>query len=261
MAFNSSNNNSGSVFNMAYSAFLGGMYMSTQENDSAIDSAKALVGEDAVKKGFTGAQGATAEARKFLKDKNVSFGNITGKLVHANLRQSEKDGRKYSYVNVCLKDGSDLYCVSVPAGHESGQMLVRKLANAKFGEETTLSLFAVMEKSENPAMNGREFAKHIASLKQGGNEVQGVSPAPIKALADAQVAKLKEAGVEDAEVIKKSRAGVANTFHIGLWTDIDAHVAAYKAARGEGAPAPADSTSDATAPAPGFDDMDQDIPF
>lgn len=264
MAFNASAGNSGSVHNLQYSAFLGGIFLSSPESDSAIASAKALVGEAEVKKGFTGNSGATAQARKFLKENSVASGNISGKLVHANLRSTEKDGRKFVYVNVCLKDEADLYCLSVPATHESAQMLTRKLANAKFGEMTTINLFAVMEKSTNPAYPDREFAKHIASVKQNGEEVTGVSPSPIKTLVDAQLAKLKDSGIDDPEMLKRARNSVANQFHVGLWTDIDGAVASYKAARGEGsdpdqaAPAPGQAAQPAST---GFDDMDDSIPF
>jgi hypothetical protein len=265
MAFTAQSNNSGSVFNLAYSAFLGGVYLVTPETDAFIAEAKKLVGEAEVKKGYTGNTGATAQARKFLKEKGVTFGNISGKLVHANLRKTDKDGRSYTYVNVCVRDADGLYCLAVPAGHESAQLLTRKLANAKFGEETTIALFAVYEKSQNPDYPDRMFAKHIASVKQNGEEVTGVSPSPIKTLVDAQLGKLKESGIDDKDVLKKARDGVVNQFHFGIWTDIDAHVASYKASRGDNeAPAP-DEPAPAAAPqhpaSSGFDDMDDDIPF
>lgn len=268
MAFNSQSNNSGAVLNLAYSAFLGGVYMVTPENDAFIAEAKKLVGEAEVKKGYTGNTGATAQARKFLKEKGVTFGNISGKLVHANLRKTEKDGRSFVYVNVCVRDADGLYCLAVPASHESAQLLTRKLANAKFGEETTIALFAVYEKSQNPDYPDRMFAKHIASVKQNGEEVTGVSPSPIKALVDAQLGKLKESGIDDPEILKKARNSVANQFHVGLWTDIDAAVAAYKASRSEGADgapaasgAPAAPAAEQRPASSGFDDMDDDIPF
>lgn len=263
MAFNAQSNNSGSVLNLAYSAFLGGVYLVTPETDALIAEAKKQVGEAEVKKGYTGNTGATAQARKFLKEKGVTFGNISGKLVHANLRKTDKDGRSYTYVNVCVRDADGLYCLAVPAGHESAQLLTRKLANAKFGEETTIAVFALYEKSENPAYPDRMFAKHIASVKQNGEEVTGVSPSPIKALVDAQLGKLKESGIDDKEVLQKARAGVVNQFHFGIWTDIDANVASYKASRGDNeAPASTESASAAAATSGGFDDMDDlDIPF
>lgn len=264
MAFNAQSNSSGSVYNLAYSAFLGGVYLSTPENEAVIAEAKKEVGEAEVKKGFTGNTGATAQARKFLKEKGVTFGNISGKLVHANLRKTEKDGRSFTYVNVCVRDADGLYCLAVPAGHESAQLLTRKLANAKFGEETTIALFAVYEKSENPAYPDRMFAKHIASVKQNGEEVAGVSPSPIKALVDAQLAKLKESGIEEKEVLQKARAGVVNQFHVGIWSDIDAHVASYKASRGDNEAQASAGSAPAAAQHPasgGFDDMYDDVPF
>lgn len=262
MAFNTQSNNSGSVYNFAYSAFLGGVYLASPENEAVIADAKKQVGEAEVKKGFTGNTGATAQARKFLRDKGVTFGSISGKLVHANLRKTDKDGRNFVYVNVCVRDADGLYCLAVPAGHESAHLLTRKLANAKFGEETTINLFALYEKSQNPDYPDRMFAKHIASVKQNGDEVTGVSPSPIKPLVDAQLDKLKESGIDDKEVLQKARSGVVNQFHFGIWTDIDAHVASYKASRGDNeAPGSTGSVPPAAAAPGGFDDMDDDVPF
>lgn len=258
MGINNQQSNT-SAINLGYSAFLGMMYVSTPESEKAVEEAKALVGNDEVKKGYTGKSGATATAREFLKGKGVDPVSITGKLVHANLRLTEKDGRKFAYANVCVKDSDGLYCISIPAGHESAQLLTRKLANAKLGEETTIGVFATMEKSENPAYADRSFAKHIAMVKQGGEEVAGVSPAPIAPMVDEAVAKLKASGMDDPEVISATRKKMAAKFHYALWEDIEGKVAAYKASRGEessGAPAPAPASG--VTPASDFDD---DIPF
>lgn len=258
MGINNQQSNS-SAINLGYSAFLGMMYVSTPESEAAVEAAKAHVGNDEVKKGYTGKSGATAKAREFLKGKGVDPVSITGKLVHANLRLTEKDGRKFAYANVCVKDSDGLYCVSIPAGHESAQLLTRKLANAKIGEETTIGVFATMEKSENPAYADRSFAKHIAMVKQGGEEVVGVSPAPIAPMVDEAIAKLKASGMDDPEVISATRKKMAANFHYALWQDIEGKVAAYKASRGEDVPA-ASSPMPASGVGPEMD-FDDSVPF
>lgn len=250
--------------NLVYSSFLGMLYVSTPENEAAVAEAKSLVGDAEVKKGYTPKGGATQKARAFLTERGVMPARISGKLAHAEFRKTEKDGRTYQYVSACLRDSDGLYCLSLPAETEAAQILTRKLANAKFGVEYVMAAYPMMQKSENPAYADREFPKHIVSLKEKlgpkhddvGPELIGVSPAPIQAMADEAVAKLKETGMDDPDMVSATRKKMAMRFHLALWEDIDAEVAKYKATRGSDEA----SSGAAPEPAPAMSSFD-DEPF
>lgn len=250
------------AINLAYSNFLGMMYISTPENEALVAEAKALVGDAEVKKGFTFKGGATQKARAFLAEKGLNSAVVDGKLAHAELRKTEKDGRTYSYVSVCLRDADGLCCLSLPADGDAGQILTRKLVNAQFGTEYVMAAYPVPKKSENPAYADREFPFHMVSLKPKigpniddvGPEVVGVSPAPIQAMAEEAIAKLKESGMDEPEMVSATRKKMAMRFHVALWEDIDAEVAKYKATRGS------DDNTSAPAPAPSALE-EQDTPF
>lgn len=172
MAIQSKSNHS--VFNLRYSAFLGMMYLSTTDAEKFISESKALVGEEEAKKGFKGNKGdsASGKALDFLRQKGITPVNVSGILSSARVIDRDVDGRPTPYLNVGLKDGEERYFLSVNLAQHAAQMLVRKLANAEFGVEAAINMFATYGQREGAT---RAYADHGASLRQNGNEVQSVS--------------------------------------------------------------------------------------
>ena len=215
------------ITNVSYSATIGGMYVRNPENEAALNAVKAEVGEAEWKKGFQGPNSkAVQQARK------VGLGNIklTGKLTSVKPREVEADGRKTTYVQVGMKDADGRYFLSLDIGSESAQRLVRKLFNAKPGLETEIGLWARMEDIREGQT--RAYASHAASVKQDAQEVPGVSPADeLKGLVQTALNVLKDAGVDDKEMLAKRRAKVTAEYHIGLVNKIAAAFATYYEAR------------------------------
>lgn len=247
--------------NVRYSAFLGMLYLSNPETEALVAEAKALVGESEVKKGYSGNTGATAQARAFLRDKGVSSVKIEGTLTSAKVRFVETAGRKNAYLNVCVRDNDGRYCMSVPMGNEGTQLLVRKLVNAQPGAHTEIGIFATMGE---PKPDGRQFAEHGASLVQDGKQVSGISPKPIQGLVETAINALKEAGVDDKDILNSRRKLVATKFHVDVMEDVEKKFTDYyearRAASGE-APEASDADHVPAQPAaneedPGFDVSD-----
>lgn len=207
--------------NVRYSAFLGMLYVSTQESEAAIKEAKAAVGgDDVVKKGYAGDRGdsASAKARKMLADKGIVPVTVIGALTSAKVVSRDVDGRPTPYLNVGMKDDDGRYYISVALAQQSAQMLARKLANSKPGIETSIKLFATYDKKEGA---DRAYAEHGASVVQNGEQVPGIDPRKnLVPAVDAALEAIKAAGVDDKETLNKRRATVELQFHERIMEDV-----------------------------------------
>lgn len=221
---------SSSIFNLRYSAFLGMLYISTDESESFIDEAKALVGEDEAKKGFKGNRGdsASAKALEFLRQKNIKPIQVSGALTSAKIIERVIEDRPTPYLNVSLKDGEERYYLSVNLGQDAAQMLVRKLVNAEFGAITELNMFATFGQPREGAT--RAYADHGASLRQDGQEIKSLSPKEqLAPRVEADKQKLIAAGVTDKETLATRRAKIELDYHVELMTVVASKVDAYYA--------------------------------
>lgn len=250
--------NSAPLFSIRYSAFLGAMYLLNEDSAAAIKAVKAEIGEDEVKKGFTGNTGATAKARDTLRNAGVQFGRMHGALTGVRLIERDVQGRKTPYLSLTVSDDDGKYNLSVAVAARGTQMLIRKLANAKIGEQTEIGLFATYGQREGA---DRAYAEHGATLKQFNAEVKGIDPKEtLSPTVNAAVEALKAAGVDDKETISRRRAAVELQFHVSLLQDIESKFKTFYAER--------EHRLDDDTPAPnsmpagtGFDDMDDDIPL
>lgn len=259
----------GAIFNIRYSSFFGGLYLSTPESEALIAEGKALVGETEVRKGYTGRSGSTAKALAAIRPKGFELiQNLNGQLNSIFVRDVTTPQGPVPYANIGFSDESGRYYISAPIGVSGVQMLIRKLMNATPGVNTDVNLFASYDKSENPAYAGRFFSSHGASLKQGGTQVPAASAAELQAIVEKQLQALKDANMSDSTVINAARSKAGVQYHLGLMTQLSAKFDAYwEANKGtDNAPAAATSTEAAAdvakaAPAAGFDDFEDDIPF
>lgn len=246
------------LFNIRYSAFLGAMYLLTEESANAIKAVKAEIGEEQVKKGFTGNTGATAKARNALRNEGVQFGRMNGAVTGVRLIERDVQGRKTSYLSLTVSDEDGKNNLSIAVAARGAQMLIRKLANVQIGQQAEIGLFATYGQREGAE---RAYAEHGATLKQNGVEVKGIDPKEnLSPAVNAAVEALKAAGVDDKETISRRRAAVELNFHVELLQNIEAKFKLFYAEReqrmDDHAPAPTPSPS-----GNGFDDMDDDIPF
>lgn len=206
---------------LRYSAFLGMLYVSTPETEASIKEAKAAVGGDTeVKKGFMGDRGdtASAKARKILADKGITPVKVTGSLTSARIIERDVEGRPTPYLNVGLRDEEGRYYLSLALAQSAAQKLVRKLANAQPGTETTLNIFGTYGKKEGA---DRAYADHGASLKQG-EEVPSIDPREkLVPTINAALEAVKAAGVDDKDTLNKRRAAVELKFHAELMKDVE----------------------------------------
>lgn len=273
MAFESTAS-SGSSWNFKYSSFLGILYHANEAANAAIDELKkTVVSADEVKKGFSGpsTNGPTGKALAFLKNKGIGPVKVSGALYSVGIRDVDGEaGQVHKYLNLCLKDDDGKCYISVPIGHQAGQMLARKLMNAKVGAHTELRMFASLETGDNGT-----FANHGCSLKQDGAEVKGVDPREVLQPAqEAAKQALIAAGIPatDRKTYATRRNAVAEDYHLKLVQDLKPKFDAYYGNSGEGTssdPAPqrqpqtasqAVPQGGAQQPVPPIDAYEEDFP-
>lgn len=261
------------LFSIRYSAFMGSLFLQTDESRSAIAAYKAEIGEEIVKKGFQGPGSESTKAIASLRTKGVLFGRMSGRLTGVRLiqRTVKETGHQAPYLSVTLTDDDGKYNLSVPADARATQLLIRKLANAKPELFTELNMFATYGQREGA---DRAYADHGSSLKQGDQpvEVAGVNPKDVLTpQIEAAMSALTGAGVEltDKETRGKRRSKIALQYHIDMLLEIEKRFSAYYEERDlpqETGAAQSTSESGSAAPAlnstyGGFDDMDDDIPM
>lgn len=221
------NQSSTPATNLRYSAFLGMMYVSNAESEAAIKEVKAAIGGDTeVKKGYAGDRGDTpsAKARKMLADKGIMPVSIIGTLTSARVTDRDVEGRPTPYLNVGFRDADGRYYLSIALANSAAQKIVRKLASAQPGVETSLNVFGTYGKKEGA---DRAYADHGASIKQG-DEVPSIDPrVSLVPAVDAAMEALKAAGVEDKETLSTRRQAVELKFHREIMVDVEDKFALY----------------------------------
>lgn len=251
MAINQ-NTNQGNAINVSFNSILGSLFLGSDAAAVNAVMAKAPKGTS-----FTGNSGFTAEARKELRDGKVQIVNsVSGILRDAKIRMIESAGNTYPYLQVRLQDGAETIFVSVNLSVAGAQVLARKLAKAKPGVTTELSVFSTYQKREGAE---RAYAETNAYLKQEGVEVKALSAADsfVPAVNEA-LQKLKDAGVDDKAIINQKRRSVATVWHTKyVETDVSPVYAAAKPATDSGAETPEPASDSIGAGA----DFEDDIPF
>lgn len=226
------------VINVRYSAFLGMLYVSNPQTESAIAAIKAEIGEDTVKQGFVGItpDSASGRARNKLSAQGVGPVSLVGELRTVRLVKRETaGGPERQYLNVGVRDADGRYFLSVDLTAKSTQMLVRKLVNASPGVVTTISMFATYGKKPN---KDRAYADHGVSLNQGQGEIKGIDPQielmPRREAALQQLRKIP--GVAQA-VLNAQSASIELDFHRELLEGIERKFDAfYGTTEGQEAP-------------------------
>lgn len=221
MAIVKVSSDSANTFNVRYSAPFGGLYVSNPETEASMAIIKNEVGDAAWKKGFTGTKGDSVSSRIRARAKELGITPIavTGRVTNARVVMKEMDdGRQQAYLQVTLTDEDSRTYLSVGAGSQGAQMLIRKLVSAQPGAECELNMFATYGQNKT---SGKWFAEHGASFKQGGVEVKGVDPRiSLAPQVQAAEAALKAAGIDDKETLSKRRQKVTFDYHLALMEEV-----------------------------------------
>lgn len=210
------------VINLRYSAFLGMLYVSNPTTEAEIAAVKAEIGEEIVKQGFVGVSpdSASGRARAILADKNIVPVSMIGELRSARHVERETGaGVKREYLNLGVRDENGRYFLSIDLSSKATQMLVRKLANAEPGVETTVSMFATYGRKPG---KDRAYADHGVSLIQGTTQIPGVDPqAELVPMRDQAVAQLKKVPGIAPQVINAQAVAVELNYHRELLAAIE----------------------------------------
>jgi hypothetical protein len=193
---------SGDTYNAKYSRLLGQIYLESEATRSVLSA----VPDDIKRAGFN--DKTARDLRKQIQDAGGLFdGSLEGKMTYFSVSKgTDAKGIEREYIKVGIRtevpnDKGELkpatVFLSVPLKSEEGLSIVHKLANAQFGEDTKLSMFAQMKEGKD----GRMYGNHTVGLKQNGETVKPVLPFPNEER-EALRAKLKAEG-EDNEDIRK----------------------------------------------------------
>ncbi|MHB1630715.1 MAG: hypothetical protein ACYCQL_00675 [Acidithiobacillus sp.] len=201
MAFGS-HKASSDTYNAKYSKLLGQIYLESEAAKSVLGA----VPDEIKRAGFN--DKTSRELRKQIQDGGGLFdGSLEGKITYFAVNKgTDAKGIEREYIKVGMRTevpnaNGELkpatVFLSVPLKSDEGLSLMHKLANAQFGEDTKLSMFAQMKEGKD----GRMYGNHAVGLKQNGETVKPVLPFPNEER-EAMRAKLKSEG-EDNEDIRK----------------------------------------------------------
>lgn len=176
MAFGARKSSS-DTYNAKYSKLLGQIYL---ESDIA-RSVLGAVPDDIKRAGFN--DKSARELRKQIQDGGGLFdGYIEGKLTFFSINKGEdakgisreyiKTGFRTEVPNANGELKPAMVFLSVPLKSQEGLSLIHKMANAQFGEDTKLSMFAQMKEGKD----GKMYGNHTVGLKQNGESVAPVLP-------------------------------------------------------------------------------------
>lgn len=244
--------NGGNTKNFSYSSFTG--LVIEQGERAAYKAALAAAGiTDAdVKKGFGTPE--SIKAREELKKHDITGYNLSGQLGYLAVREknigTDAKPNQQKFLVAGLADGNETMYLELSLATDAAGALARKLVNVEPGSLCTIGLFATV--------NDAGYANHAATVKIDGVEVKGTpfKEGPGVAI-EAKLKALKDAGVEDKDILSKTRRNAIGGYNEAIVTAVHQKFEDYRASnKGHtGIEVPA-----ATSASAGFD-VDPDIPF
>lgn len=189
-----------------YSTISGGFYKQSEELDQAIGKAKARVGDDVWKKGFsdTDPNGATAALKDELKAAGITPVQVEGKITNVSfVENKDAAGNVYPKLRTDIVKDDEQLIVSVDLKSDVAQRMITKLNNCKPGDDVRISAWpSPVEKG------GRQYINHAVSIKDStGTEVKTTPEfsETLKNATDGVEASLKAAGIQDKQVINTAK--------------------------------------------------------
>jgi len=189
-----------------YSTIAGGFYAHTENLEKAVSVARANVGDDVWKKGFSGkdSAGATVAVMSELNDAGIAPVKVEGELKNVSfVENKDNSGNVYPKLRVDIANGKDVMLLSLDLKSDVAQRLIAKLDNCQPGDHVKVAAWASpVEKGE------RTFINHAASVKNGQGEEVKTNPefiSELKAQTETLENTLKAAGVNDSKVISAAK--------------------------------------------------------
>lgn len=236
MAFNQSTARASNVAFVNYSATLGMMYLATRENNASLEECKIFVGVEEWKKGFTGiddADSTTAKARKFMAERNVFGGSVSGFISNIEVHKNGEGSQVNHYLRLRMNDlDGNVTNVSLDISNDGTQNLIRKLVCIHPDDFIEISVFAMLSK---PNENGKRYGNHFSSVQAGHHpgalqKVSGIDPREaLIPLQDDAKDKLHSAGIQDVKLVNVARANAALNYHLKLVAEHEARLLAHNA--------------------------------
>jgi hypothetical protein len=201
MAFGT-HKSSGDAYTAKYSKLIGQIYLESDATRKVLGA----VPDEIKRAGFN--DNTARELRKQIEEAGGLFdSSLEGKLTYfAVTKGTDGKGIEREYIKVGVRtevpnDKGEpkpaTVFLSVPLKSPEGLSLMHKLVDAKFGEDTKLSMFAQMKEGKD----GRMYGNHTVGLKQNGETVKPVLTFSNEER-EAMRAKLKAEG-EDNETISR----------------------------------------------------------
>lgn len=190
-----------------YSSVVGNFFASNDHLAAVVEAARATVGDDVWKRGFSGIdpKGATVAAKKALQDAGIAPIKLEGELVHIGFVENrDAAGNSYPKLRVGLHYLDDQYLLSLDLKSDVAQRLVVKLDNCEYGDYIRISAWPTPVER-----GGRQYINHAASIKDSeGKEIPANSEfsAKVKAQTEAVEQTLKAAGITDKKVVATAKA-------------------------------------------------------
>lgn len=207
---------------VVYSTIVGDFFVNTPELGEAVGKARAKVGDDVWKKGFSAddPKGATAAAVAELKSAGIKPVRVEGTVNNVSYGENtDGSGNVYPKLKVDIQNNDRELLVSLDLKSDVAQRMIAKLDGVNSGDSVKISAWASpVEKGE------RTFINHAVSIKnQNGEEIK-VNPAfseSVKSQTQALEANLKNVGVQDKSVINTARNTKRIEIHKAKLQDIE----------------------------------------
>ena len=221
-----------------YSTIVGGFYAQTEPFVQTMNNARAEVGGDTWKRGYSAKEptGATATASEALYNAGIEPVQFEGELTTVGfVENTDTAGNLYPKLRVGLKQGDHELLLSVDLKSDVAQRLMTKLDNCKPGDRVKVSAWpTVVERA------GRQFVNHGVSMKNAqGQEVPANSAfsAEVKQLTEGVAATLLAAGISDKTVLNAAKSNKRIAAHKDLLLKMEDRFAVATAAPTDEAPA------------------------
>ena len=146
-----------------YSTVVGGFYAQTDHLAAAVASARARVGEETWKRGFSGRDpgGATDVAHRELREAVIDPVRVEGELAHVGFVENRDNaGNTYPKLRVGLQCMDEEMLLSLDLKGDVAQKLLVKLDNCQPGDYVRISAWPTVVNRGD-----RSFINHAVSVK------------------------------------------------------------------------------------------------